>query len=331
MATRKTSKPSGRKPRSNPRPSRPKPKVERRDPQRQAPRVLASNDPTPKLHKVLAQSGMGSRLDMERLIAEGQVSVNGKAAHVGQRVAPADIIKVAGRVVRHQVHETRARVLAYHKPAGEVVSRADPQNRPTVFRNLPRVGGGKWQAVGRLDINTEGLLLLTNSGHLANQLMHPRFGLEREYSARVLGKLTPEAKQRLLDGVQLPDGAAQFLRMSDGGGEGANVWYRVTIAEGRHREVRRMFEAVGHVVSRLIRVRYGNVLLPRGLRRGASVELAPRDVRALAQLAQAALDSMGALNDHDETAATPVATARNLGADAVRQRQKAQRRSRQLR
>jgi len=328
MATRKANKPGGRKPRSNPRPSRPKIEVQRRDPQRSAPKVLAVGDPTPKLHKVLAQSGIGSRLDMERLIAEGQVTVNGKAAHVGQRVAPTDVIKLAGRLVRQQVHQTRARVLAYHKPAGEVVSRADPQNRPTVFRNLPRVAGGKWQAVGRLDINTEGLLLLTNSGHLANQLMHPRFGLEREYSARVLGTLTPEAKQRLLDGVELPDGVAQFIRISDGGGEGANVWYRVTIAEGRHREVRRMFEAVGHMVSRLIRVRYGNVLLPRGLRRGASVELSPRDVRALAQLAQAA---QVAVVVEEGAEAAPAPAIRTLGADAVRQRQKAQRRGRSVR
>jgi 23S rRNA pseudouridine2605 synthase len=236
---------------------------------------------SPKLHKVLAQAGMGSRLEMERLIAEGAVSVNQEVAHVGQRVHPGDQIKVNGRLVKWHATPSLPRVLAYHKPAGELVTLDDPQNRPTVFRTLPRLHNGKWQSVGRLDINTEGLLLFTNSGELANQLMHPRFGLQREYAARVLGALSKEEKERLLLGINLDDGLAQFLSIEDGGGEGANCWYRVTIAEGRNREVRRLFESLGHAVSRLIRVRYGAMLLPRGLKRGTWMELDLGDVQAL--------------------------------------------------
>jgi 23S rRNA pseudouridine2605 synthase len=230
---------------------------------------------------VLAQAGMGSRLEMEQLILEGRISVNGEPAHIGQRIQFGDVIKVNGSPVRVRMTPPPPRVLAYHKPAGEVVTRDDPQNRPTVFRRLPRLLQGKWQSVGRLDLNTEGLLLLTSSGELANRLMHPRFGLQREYAVRVLGALSNEEKKRLLDGVQLEDGLAQFASIEDGGGEGANCWYRVTISEGRNREVRRMLEAVGHAVSRLIRIRYGVVMLPRGLKRGAWIELDQRDIDRL--------------------------------------------------
>ncbi len=232
-------------------------------------RVLSPQAESPKLHKVLAQAGMGSRLEMEQLILEGRISVNGEPAHVGQRIQFGDVIKVNGKPVRVRMTPLPPRVLAYHKPAGEVVSHDDPQNRPTVFRRLPKLMQGKWQSVGRLDLNTEGLLLLTSSGELANRLMHPRFGLQREYAVRVLGALSNDEKARLLDGVRLDDGMAQFASIEDGGGEGANCWYRVTIGEGRNREVRRMFEAVGHAVSRLIRIRYGAMMLPRGLKRGA--------------------------------------------------------------
>lgn len=244
-------------------------------------RVLQPDAESPKLHKVLAQAGLGSRLEMEQLILEGRISVNGEPAHVGQRIRYGDAIKVNGKPVRVRIDPPAPRVLAYHKPAGEVVSHDDPQNRPTVFRRLPKLMHGKWQSVGRLDINTEGLLLLTSSGELANRLMHPRFGLQREYAVRVLGALSAEEKRRLLDGVSLDDGVAQFSSIEDGGGEGANCWYRVTIGEGRNREVRRMFEAVGHAVSRLIRIRYGAVMLPRGLRRGAWLELDDRDIERL--------------------------------------------------
>ena len=248
-------------------------------------RVLAPQPETPKLHKVLAQAGLGSRLEMEQLIMEGRISVNNEPAHIGQRIQWGDQIKVNGKPIRVRIAPPPARVIAYHKPAGEVVTHDDPQNRPTVFRKLPKLQQGKWQSVGRLDLNTEGLLLFSNSGELANKLMHPRFGLEREYAVRVLGALSNEEKQRLLDGIELDDGKAQFGSIEDGGGEGANTWYRVTISEGRNREVRRMFESLGHAVSRLIRIRYGRVLLPRGLKRGAWLELDDRDVRALSQAA----------------------------------------------
>jgi 23S rRNA pseudouridine2605 synthase len=250
-------------------------------------RVLAPQPETPKLHKVLAQAGLGSRLEMEQLIMEGRISVNNEPAHIGQRIQFGDQIKVNGKPIRVRIAPPPARVIAYHKPVGEVVTHDDPQNRPTVFRKLPKLQQGKWQSVGRLDLNTEGLLLFTNSGELANKLMHPRFGLEREYAVRVLGALSNEEKQRLLDGIDLDDGKAQFNTIEDGGGEGANTWYRVTISEGRNREVRRLFEALGHAVSRLIRIRYGRVMLPRGLKRGAWMELDDRDVRALMQAAGA--------------------------------------------
>ena len=259
-----------------------------------AKRVLLPQPETPKLHKVLAQAGMGSRLEMEQLILEGRISVNNEPAHIGQRVQFGDQIKVNGKPIRFRIAPPPTRVIAYHKPAGEIVTHDDPQNRPTVFRKLPRLVQGKWQSVGRLDLNTEGLLLFTSSGELANRLMHPRFGLEREYAVRVLGALSDEEKQRLLDGVQLEDGMAAFGSIDEGGGEGANCWYRVTISEGRNREVRRMLEAVGHAVSRLIRIRYGAMLLPRGLKRGAWMELDEHDIQALMQAAGAPLDGAAA-------------------------------------
>ena len=244
-------------------------------------RILSPVAESPKLHKILAQSGMGSRLEMEQLILEGRISVNNEPAHIGQRIQFGDQIKVNGKPVRFRIDPPAARVIAYHKPAGEVVTHDDPQNRPTVFRRLPKLHQGKWQSVGRLDLNTEGLLLFTSSGELANNLMHPRFGLEREYAVRVLGSLNKEEKQKLLDGVKLDDGMAKFGAIEEGGGEGSNCWYRVTISEGRNREVRRMIEAVGHAVSRLIRIRYGAMLLPRGLKRGAWMELDEADIQAL--------------------------------------------------
>lgn len=256
-------------------------------------RILTPMAETPKLHKILAQAGMGSRLEMEQLILEGRISVNNEPAHIGQRIQFGDHIKVNGKPIRFRIDPPPPRVIAYHKPVGEVVTHDDPQNRPTVFRRLPKLNQGKWQSVGRLDLNTEGLLLFTSSGELANNLMHPRFGLVREYAVRVLGSLSKEEKQMLLDGVKLDDGIAQFGSIEAGGGEGSNCWYRVTISEGRNREVRRMLEAVGHAVSRLIRIRYGAMLLPRGLKRGAWMELDEADIAALVQAA----GSAGAGND----------------------------------
>ena len=251
-------------------------------------RVLPPQAESPKLHKVLAQAGLGSRLEMEQLILEGRISVNNEPAHIGQRIQYGDQVKVNGRPLRIRIDPPPPRVIAYHKPAGEIVSHDDPKNRPTVFRKLPRLQHGKWQSVGRLDLNTEGLLLFTSSGELANRLMHPRFGLEREYAVRVLGALSNEEKQKLLDGVMLEDGMAQFGSIENGGGEGSNCWYRVTISEGRNREVRRMMEAVGHAVSRLIRIRYGAMVLPHGLRRSTYMELDEADIRALTHAANKA-------------------------------------------
>ncbi|HEY0856304.1 MAG TPA: pseudouridine synthase [Albitalea sp.] len=248
-------------------------------------RVLLPEPDAPKLHKVLAQAGVGSRRDMEQLIVDGKITVNGQPAHIGQRISFGDHIKVDGKPVKVRIVPPPPRIIAYHKPVGEVVTHDDPQHRPTVFRRLPRLAQGKWQSVGRLDLNTEGLLLFTNSGELANQLMHPRFGVEREYAVRVLGTLTEDDKAELLEGVSIDGQSASFKSIEDGGGEGANHWYRVVITEGRNREVRRLFEEVGLTVSRLIRIRYGTVVLPRGLKRGVWVDLSDEDVRTVRRLA----------------------------------------------
>ncbi|MEX8497989.1 23S rRNA pseudouridine(2605) synthase RluB [Leptothrix ochracea] len=248
-------------------------------------RVLSADADAPKLHKVLAQVGVGSRRDMEQLIMDGRVSVNGEPAHLGMRITYGDEIKVAGRVVKVRIAPPVPRILAYHKPVGEVVTHNDPEGRPTVFRRLPRLGHGKWLSVGRLDLNTEGLLLFTNSGELANQLMHPRFGVEREYAVRVLGTLDDVGRDRLLTGVDIEGQKASFKSIENGGGEGINHWYRVVITEGRNREVRKLFDAVGLTVSRLIRIRYASVVLPRGLKRGIWVELGEADVRQISRMA----------------------------------------------
>ncbi|MCD0421514.1 rRNA pseudouridine synthase [Rubrivivax sp. JA1024] len=249
-----------------------------------AKRVLAPEPDAPKLHKVLAQAGIGSRRDMEQMILEGRITVNGEPAHIGQRIAAGDRIAVGGKPVRYRIAPPPTRVIAYHKPAGEVVTHDDPQQRPTVFRRLPRLHQGKWQSVGRLDINTEGLLLFTNSGELANQLMHPRFGIEREYAVRSLGGLDDASRQKLLEGVEIDGQRCAFKSIENGGGEGANQWYRCVITEGRNREVRKLFDAVGHAVSRLIRIRYGSVVLPKGLKRGVWVDLSEQDVRTLRRM-----------------------------------------------
>ena len=234
-----------------------------------------------RLHKLLAQSGVGSRREMELLIAAGRVNVNGETAQTGQSAIPGDRIKVNGKLVHLKFSNRLPRVIIYHKPEGEIVSRDDPEHRPNVFTSLPRMSGGRWVAVGRLDFNTSGLLLFTTSGDLANRLMHPRYKLVREYAVRILGELADDARQRLLDGIELDDGLAQFATFQEAGGEGANHWYRVSLFEGRNREVRRLFEAVGAVVSRLMRVRYGPFILPPNLKRGQVMELGEGEVQKL--------------------------------------------------
>ena len=241
----------------------------------------ADDEDTVKLHKVLADVGMGSRRDMEDLIIQGRVSVNGLPAHIGQRIGPTDQVRINGKQVHRKIQTKPPRVILYHKPSGEIVSQSDPEGRPTVFDRLPKPGQGRWIAVGRLDFNTEGLLLFTTSGELANRLMHPRYGIEREYAVRILGELGQESMAQLKSGIQLDDGQARFLRLTMGGGDGANRWYHVALTEGRNREVRRMFEAVGHTVSRLLRTRYGMFLLPPRLRRGKWEEVPAEGVAAL--------------------------------------------------
>lgn len=278
----------------------------RNAPQKNVRRDLTAEDDAPKLHKVLADVGLGSRRDMEELIIAGRVSVNGEPAHIGQRILPTDQVRINGKLLQRKVSKRPPRVLVYHKPSGEIVSHNDPDGRPSVFDRLPNMKAAKWLAVGRLDFNTEGLLLFTTSGDLANKLMHPRYNIDREYAVRTLGELEQGMRQKLLAGVQLDDGTAQFSKIADGGGEGINKWYRVTIGEGRNREVRRMFEAIGLTVSRLIRTRYGAMTLPRGLKRGRWEELDENAVRA-----------MMAANGLEKTASP---AAGNKGRDDARER-----------
>lgn len=237
-----------------------------------------------KLQKVLARVGLGSRRYMEEVIAAGRVSVNGQVAQVGERIEPTDELRIDGRKVNFQIEdEIRRRVLIYYKPEGEICSRNDPENRPTVFDQLPAIPGDRWVMVGRLDINSTGLLLFTNDGELANRLMHPSSEIEREYAVRVMGEVTPEMKKNMTQGVILDDGPAKFESFSEIGGEGINRWYQVVVKEGRNREVRRIFESQGLKVSRLLRTRYGTVILPRELRTGRWMELDKNDIDNLAK------------------------------------------------
>jgi 23S rRNA pseudouridine2605 synthase len=219
---------------------------------------------------LLAAAGLGSRREIETWIEAGRVTLNGKVAKLGDRASASDSILVDGKAVA-KPSTSQARVLLYHKPVGQLVTRSDPQGRPTVFSELPP---GRWVAVGRLDLNSSGLLLLTDSGDLANRLMHPRYGLEREYIARIRGTLQPYEERKLLQGIPLDGVTARFESVrSDRESEGTNRWYRVILKEGRNREVRRLFEAVGHPVSRLVRVRYGPLELPADLAPGRWIEL----------------------------------------------------------
>ncbi|MBS1222353.1 MAG: pseudouridine synthase [Proteobacteria bacterium] len=237
-----------------------------------------------RLQKFLARMGLGSRRQIEDWIRQGRITVNGVVAQLGNQVNGAEKIQIDGRPIQVRPFGQRRRVLAYYKPVGEVTSRHDPEGRPTIFEHLPLLRDSRWIAVGRLDLNTQGLLLLTNDGELANRLMHPSSQIEREYAVRVLGEVPPEMLKRLREGVALEDGVARFDEIREAGGEGANHWYHVILREGRHREVRRLWESQGVTVSRLTRVRYGPVTLRRGLRPGHWDEL---DEAQMAELLQA--------------------------------------------
>lgn len=237
-----------------------------------------------KLQKVLARAGYGSRREIETWIEAGRITVNGQPAKLGDRVGEHDKICIDGQPPQtHRLNGVKRRVLAYYKPEGEVCTRADPEGRATIFDHLPMLRNGRWIAVGRLDLNTSGLILLTTDGELANRLMHPSREIEREYAVRVLGRVDAEMLERLRTGIMLDDGAAHFDVIIDAGGEGANHWYHVILKEGRNREVRRLWESQGVKISRLTRVRYGPIALRRGLRKGQWEELGQDEVQALAQ------------------------------------------------
>lgn len=241
-----------------------------------------------KLQKVLASNGIGSRREMEKWIEQGRISVNGKVATLGDRVEPTDQLRVDGNPLSRAKEKSPCRVLMYNKPEGELCSRNDPEGRPTVFDRLPHIVGERWIAVGRLDINTSGLLLFTNDGELANRLMHPSHEVEREYAVRIFGEVTPAILRTLCKGVELDDGIAKFnhihVRPSDD--EAVNQWFSVTLSEGRNREVRRLWESQGVQVSRLIRVRYGNLEMFKRLPQGAWIELDLDNMNALRKMVQ---------------------------------------------
>lgn len=248
--------------------------------------AIAERGNTEKIQKVLARIGLGSRREMEAVIEAGLVSINGRVAMLGERVGPNDRLTLKGKPVYiKDAADVPRRVIMYNKPEGELVTRKDPEGRRTVFDHLPRLKNERWIAIGRLDINTSGLLLFTNDGELANRLMHPSRQVEREYAVRVMGEVTDEMLHALQEGVLLEDGLAKFSAIQLVGGEGINTWYHVIINEGRNREVRRLWESQGLTVSRLKRVRYGNVLLDRRTRRGEWSELTEPEVQGLLQLA----------------------------------------------
>jgi 23S rRNA pseudouridine2605 synthase len=245
----------------------------------------APQEPTQRLHKLLAVAGLGSRRDMEKLIESGRVTVNGEVAALGAGVTSYDIVRVDGRPVRLSFVPELPQVLIYHKPDGEIVSADDPQGRASVFDKLPRLKGAKWIAIGRLDINTSGLLIFTTSGELANHFMHPRYEVEREYAVRIFGELSDEQIEQLKQGIELEDGPAAFDSITAQGGEGANHWYQVILREGRNREVRRLFEAFQMPVSRLMRVRFGPISLPSRVKRGGMLKLESKQVVSLMEWA----------------------------------------------
>lgn len=238
-----------------------------------------------KIQKVLARAGFGSRRQIEQWIEEGRIRVNQQTAKLGDRIDEDDSVELDGkRISAQRMQAATRRVLMYHKDVGTVCTRSDPEGRKTVFDDLPKLRSGRWILVGRLDITTTGLLLVTTDGELANRLMHPSYGFDREYLVRVLGKVDQSMLERLLHGVELEDGTARFESIADMGGEGANHWYKVVIKEGRNREVRRLWESQGIQVSRLSRVRFGPVSLPKSLRRGKWVDVEDQHISKLCEL-----------------------------------------------
>ena len=235
-----------------------------------------------KIQKVLAHAGVGSRREVERWIQEGRVNINSRLATIGDRMTYHDKIFIDGHEVKLiKSKNQQARVLLYHKPEGEICTRHDPEGRPTIFESLPMIRNSRWICVGRLDFNTSGLLLFTNQGELANLLMHPSSEIEREYAVRIRGDVSAEVTNKLLKGVMLEDGMASFDSLIEAGGNGTNHWYHVIVREGRNRLVRRLWEALGFTVSRLIRIRFGPVYLPARLKRGKFIDLTEEEVNAL--------------------------------------------------
>ena len=255
-----------------------------------------------RLQKVMAQSGHGSRRNIEILIAQGHITINGQVAKLGDSVGPGDKVKLDGELIKLRFGADLPRVLLYHKPEGEIVTRDDPEGRATVFEKLPRVQNGRWVSIGRLDINTGGLLIFTTNGELANRFSHPRFEVEREYAVRVLGELTEEQKAKLLSGVEIEGETCKFDSIEERGGDGANRWYHVVLREGKNREVRKMMEAVGLTVSRLMRVRFGNVQLPQFLKRGMMRELNEQEVQNLIAFAGMGGEDEEASDEEDDDA-----------------------------
>ena len=259
-----------------------------------------------RLQKVMAQSGHGSRRNIEILIAQGHIAINGQVAKLGDLVGPGDRVKLDGKLISLRFGSQLPRVLLYHKPEGEICTRDDPEGRPTVFAKLPKMNNARWVSIGRLDFNTSGLLIFTTNGELANRLMHPRYEIEREYAVRLMGELTPEQVQLLTgEGVEIDGEKCKFVRLVDRGGEGSNHWYHVVLAEGKNREVRRMFEVVGLMVSRLMRVRYGPVELPSFLKRGMMRDMAEADVLKLLEFAGMTEGGAEQPEEEDEEEASP--------------------------
>jgi len=300
---KKFSKPETNQPKQPPRPTR-KPSPEAKPPAR--PKAVAAapeEGAGERIQKVLARGGVGSRREIERWIQEGRVMVNGAVAALGVRLQRGDTLQINGRYVDWQKYDRQpTRVLLYHKPTGEVVTRRDPEGRPVVFTQLPKLAAARWIAVGRLDINTSGLLLVTNNGELANLLMHPKTQIEREYAVRILGEVSEATIEKLKQGVELEDGLAKFNEVRFYAGEGANKWYYVTVSEGRNRLVRRLWESQQVVVSRLMRVRYGPVVLPERLKAHSFYELSDKELDILFEFAGL---------PRDNAAAQPKAEARS--------------------